>query len=118
LPNRDFGFGNSSISFSIGRLQLLPLQPRAVPVVTIRDYASLAYAQKMRNTPIIETEAKMTNLILTPADLGTIAVALDDARSQGLGDDSTVDFVAAALIGECGFSEIEANQIAYRAIHA
>ncbi len=54
---------------------------------------------------------------LTPADQGTIAATIDDARNEGLGDDSTVDQVYFALTFECGFNRTDAEHHAYRAVH-
>jgi len=35
----------------------------------------------------------MTTQQITPAEIGYLAVALDDANAQGLGDDDTVDML-------------------------
>ncbi len=59
----------------------------------------------------------MTQQALTPADQGTIAVTLDDARRMGLGDDSTVDQVYFSLTFDCGFSRSDAEHHAYRVVH-
>jgi hypothetical protein len=48
---------------------------------------------------------------LTVADLGFLAVVLDDARHDAIGDDETVDRLAAALVGN-GWDESEASEIA------
>ncbi len=60
----------------------------------------------------------MTHQTLTPADLGTIAVTLDDCRQMGLGDDDSVNQVYFALTSECGFSRSDAEHHAYHAIHS
>ncbi len=59
----------------------------------------------------------MTIQALTPADKGTIAVALDDARRMGLGDDSTVEQVYLALTFEHDFICSDAETHAYQAVH-
>lgn len=53
---------------------------------------------------------------ITPAEQGTIAVAIDDARAQGLGDDATVDHIQSALQSE-GMDEKTAADVAYDAWH-
>ncbi len=55
----------------------------------------------------------MTATLLTPADLGILAAVLDDALASGLGDDSIVELLVAAIIRE-DMPATEPESTAYR----
>lgn len=57
-------------------------------------------------------------MTLTPADIGILQAAKDDAINQGYGDDAIVDEVTwAALSGGVTADETAAADIAYAFIH-
>ncbi len=50
---------------------------------------------------------------LTPADLGILAAAFDDARMRGFGDDDSLELLTNAAIYEAGIAEADAYSVAY-----
>lgn len=63
----------------------------------------------------METDMQIKDL--TPADQGLLAVAIDDAISEGLSDDCIVDRATWAMIGD-GMDDATAASIAYDAWHS
>lgn len=55
--------------------------------------------------------------LLTPADKGIIAAALNDAKDMGLGDDGTQDYIFSAIFSEVTSIEEDADAIAYYYAH-
>ncbi|PYF05018.1 hypothetical protein BJ122_102244 [Rhodopseudomonas faecalis] len=60
----------------------------------------------------------MTISKLSPADLGILAAALDDARSQRLGDDGICDEIARAIIVNDIAHGDAAKKLAYEYVHS
>lgn len=55
--------------------------------------------------------------LLTPADEGIIAAAIDDAKAMGLGDDGIQDYIYSAIFSEIMPNEQDADAIAYYYAH-
>lgn len=87
------GLGSRPPCRTCGKMPELTAEEEAAAVAAFR---ALPHAVPVVTHTISDAGGRITIRRVTPADVGILAVTLDDARADGLGDDDTMDRLTAA----------------------